>query len=131
MQGVYGWSRACPGVGMASGVGENRLRDLANAISPLVGQVRSATSCLPRLAGAVVLRAIRPLGVVLYVAMAIVVMALVLRFAGIPAASFTGADLNGTSSQASETRSQELESRAQEILAGLSQSGPGFSVDGE
>jgi len=65
----------------------------------------------------------RPVGIALYVALAVVAMALLLRFSGLPVSpSVSIAELTWSTAQpqGSETREAELDRHAQQILASLS-----------
>jgi hypothetical protein len=104
---------ACPGL---TGTGMRVVkRAMARTARPLVARVAPVASPVLR-------TLVRPVGIALYFALAILAMALLLRVSGLPASSpVTIAELTWSTSQpqASETRDAELDRHAQQILSAL------------
>jgi hypothetical protein len=94
--------------------------------------VRPSAHRLQRAAGIALMSMVKPLGVALYVVLAILAMGLVLRFSGVSSSqAFSAVGLHPSADQASQAHEQSLNGRAQEILVSLQQDGQGFTVDGQ
>jgi hypothetical protein len=122
LHGAFGSARPyqvvdiLPGGGSCPSLPANGLRAIERAVA------RTARPLIARVVPVVtpVLRTlIRPVGIALYVALAIVAMALLLRMSGVSTSpSFSLVEMTW-SSQASESREAELDQQAQRILSAL------------
>jgi hypothetical protein len=133
-QSVNGLSRAYQGFGMGPDArAACNAHALAESLPSLGRWIRSTYVSAQHFAGGFTMRMVKSLAVALYVAIAIVAMALVLRFSGLPGLQTFSANELGvvaTQSDQHQVRDQELEGRTQEILIGLSEGEHGFTVDG-
>jgi len=130
MQGIYGLPHSCRGYGVmrtTRDAHDLRLPSLA----PAAHRLRAMVDRAPQQVTIVARGALKALGVALYVALAVIVIALSLRFAGVTTTPFTNAEFVVSGTTGNHARSQELDGRAQEILAGLSGNNRGFTPGGE
>jgi hypothetical protein len=101
------------------------------SLAPVAQWLRATAGRVPQQVTIAARGALKALGVALYVALAIIVIALSLRFAGVTTTPFTNAEYAVSGTTGDHARSQELDGRAQEILARLGGTNRGFTPGGE